>query len=353
MRATLFDSILMVRCTYLLPFRRTQFSQGQMEELRAYLQSIQRADCQALVIDGSPPAIFDLNARAICGSASHHKVDRRFGYKNDKVNGIHRGVELAATDKIILADDDVRYTPAEIEQVAAALDQCSVVRPQNYFLSLPWWAKMEAARMLINRATLYTADYPGTCAFHRETMHRVGPYDGDVLFDNEEIIRHFAACGADVRYANDLFIGKQAPTFRKWLEQRTRQAYEDFGLRFKTGLFFALAPLLCLIGFSWGARAVAFALGGIAVASIALAILGRARGIAAKYFPLRVCFFAPLWVLERTASTYCALYFYLTRGGYPFGNRLLTRGIGRSWKRGGKVASRQLAAAHRLDTPVS
>ena len=43
--------------------------------------------------------------------------------------------------------------------------------------------------MLINRALLRTADYPGTCAFHRATMLRVGHYDGDVLFDNEEIIR--------------------------------------------------------------------------------------------------------------------------------------------------------------------
>ena len=106
-----------------------------------------------------------------------------------------------------------------------------------------WWARMEAARMLINRATLKTADYPGTCAFRRQTFFDLGEYDGDVLFDNEELIRHFARSGARIDYENDFFILKRPPEFRKWLEQRPRQAYEDFGLRGKTVLFASILPL--------------------------------------------------------------------------------------------------------------
>src|SRR5207302_2120307 len=110
--------------------------------------------------------------------------------------------------------------------------------------------QMGAARMLINRATLRAADYPGTCAFLRSTMLRCGEYDGDVLFDNEELIRHFARHRARICYANDLFIRKHPPTFRKWLEQRPRQAYEDFGLRFKTVLFASLLPILIILAVS-------------------------------------------------------------------------------------------------------
>ena len=45
--------------------------------------------------------------------------------------------------------------------------------------------------------------------------------------------------------------------------------------------------------------------GVIAFASIGLAIRGRAG--AASVFPLRACFFAPLWILERSLSVYWAL----------------------------------------------
>jgi hypothetical protein len=51
--------------------------------------------------------------------------------------------------------------------------------------------------------------------------------------------------------------------------------------------------------------------------------------------------FAPLWVIERSLSTYWAFYWYVRRGGYPFGDRVLSKGIGRDWVEGGKVAARQ------------
>jgi hypothetical protein len=201
--------------------------------------------------------------------------------------------------------------------------------------------------MLINRATLRAADYPGTCAFRRTVLLNIGHYDGDVLFDNEEIIRHFAHHGCTIAYANDLFVEKRAPIFRKWVEQRPRQAYEDFGLRTKTALFLLPIPLLFLAVFLYGGKGLNIYLGVTAFLSIFLALRGRARGRAAKFFPLRCCFYAPLWILERTLSTYGALYWYFSRGGYPFGAQLLTRGIGRDWWSGGRAASRQIRDAMR------
>ena len=124
---------------------------------------------------------------------------------------------------------------------------------------------MEAARMLINRATLRTADYPGTCAFRRAMMLAAGAYDGDVLFDNEEIIRHFAESGATIAYALNLFVRKRPPVLRKWIEQRPRQAYEDFGLRGKTALFFALPPLLSGVVWRFGGKGFVISLAIIAL----------------------------------------------------------------------------------------
>ena len=337
----------MRRCTYLLPIRRTAFSAAEAGELADYFRLLGKAGCDVLVIDGSPALVFEQHADAWRSLVQHEPVDRSFGYLNDKVNGVHTGVNLATTEKIILGDDDIRYSGLEIERACDLLDQFEVVRPQNFLSPLPWWARMEAARMLINRATLRIADYPGTCAFRRATMLRVGHYDGDVLFDNEEIIRHFARSGATISYALNLFVRKRPPTLRKWIEQRPRQAYEDFGLRLKTALFLSLPIFAGWIGYGFGFQALLFYFAGLIVGSLALAVAGRLRGAAANYFPWWVCAFAPLWILERTASTYWALYWYFVHGGYPFGDKILSKGIGRDWISGGRVAAE--AAARQPD----
>jgi hypothetical protein len=185
--------------------------------------------------------------------------------------------------------------------------------------------------MLINRATLRTADYSGTCAFRRSAFLRVGPYDGDVLFDNEEMIRHFARAGLKIDYRADCFVQKKPPSFRKWLEQRPRQAYEDFALRVKTVSFASIIPVGIALAVFWPVQAFSLFSALIAAVSIALALAGWSRGEARKCFPIVACLFAPFWILERAVSTYCAFGWYLFRGGYPFAGRVLSRGVGRDW----------------------
>jgi hypothetical protein len=358
-------------CTYILPIRRSKFCESEAEQFAAYFETLSAAGCEILVVDGSPPEVFGRHEKIWSSVCRHELVDPRFKFLNDKVNGVHTGVALASHEKIILADDDIRYRKIDIEQMCALLDEFEVVRPQNFlstkreFIKLknsrnphlhplpgqgedvaqrqvrvvPLWAKLEQARMLINRATLKTADYPGTCAFLRKTFLRAGEYDGDVLFDNEELIRHLARSGARIAYENNFFIAKRPPTFKKWLEQRPRQAYEDFGLRLKTILFAALLPVsigIAMVDPRWLS---------IFLLSILIAFAGWLRGAARKYFPLHACLFAPLWIFERTLSTYWAFYWFVTRGGYPFGKRLLTRGIGRDWFEGGRIAAK-MASRH-------
>lgn len=329
-------------CAYVLPIRRTRFDPGDAASLGRYLKILKEAGCEVIVADGSVPDVFDRNAGALSPICRHVPVDRRFGYVNDKVNGIYTGIELASSDRVILADDDIRYSAANIHTIIQLLDHSDVVRPQNFLDPLPWWAKMEAARMLINRALLRAADYPGTCALRRRRMLAAGRYDGDVLFDNEEIIRHLAQDGCTLAYAQDLFVRKCPPTFRKWTEQRPRQAYEDFGMRLKTTFFFALLPLSFLFGGSFGIPGLTVFVLTLSILATLIAAWGRARGKARQFFPVHCCFFATFWVFERTLSTYCALYWYLTRGGYPFGGRVLSRGIGRAWWSGGRAAAAQL-----------
>ena len=329
------------RCTYLLPIRRVRASGREALKFARYFERLAQAGCEVLVVDGSPPEVFAEHERAWRGVCRHVAPDPRYTYLNGKVNGVHTGVDLASCERVVLADDDIRYTPADIERACELLDHHEMVRPQNYLSPLPWWARTEAARMLINRGVLQTGDYPGTCAFLRSTCLRVGHYDGDVLFDNEEIVRHFVLQGADVCFARNFFILKRPPTFRKWIEQRPRQAYEDFVMRAKTALFMSLLPITIALGFLAGARAALGFVAFVSVSAVLLALRGLFSDRAYKFFPAYLCLYAPLWVLERALSVYWALYWRIARGGYPFGDRLLSKGTGRAWVAGGRVQRRR------------
>lgn len=325
-------------CTYLLPIRRVRGCETELANFADYFRLLATAGCEVLVVDGSPPAVFAENDRAWNGLCHHITVDPQYPYLNGKVNGIHTGVDKASCEKMIVGDDDIRYTAENITRMCALLDQYEMVRPQNYFYPLPWWARMEAGRMLINRGVLPTGDYSGTCGFRRTTMLRVGHYDGDVLFDNEEMVRHFAVSGATIAHATDFFIQKLPPTLNKWWEQRPRQAYEDFIMQFKTALFLALLPVAIVLGLIWGLKVtLGYALV-VAIASTLLALRGRRDG-AQQFFPLVICLYAPLWVLERSLSVYWAVYWWLVRGGYPFGDKLLSKGTGRDWVAGRHIPS--------------
>jgi hypothetical protein len=214
--------------------------------------------------------------------------------------------------------------------MADLLEHYDMARPQNYFRPLPFWARTEAARMLINRAWISEGDYSGTLGVTRDAMLRFGHYDGDVLFDNEEIVRHFRLKGAKIKYARDFFILKLPPTFEKWIEQRPRQAYEDFVMHAKTIFFLALPLDFILTWFIAGWKtALAYVLI-IAFGSIFTAARGLGDG-ALRYFSPITIFYAPLWIVERSFSTYWAFYWYFTRGGYPFGDKVVSKGTGRAW----------------------
>ncbi|HEY0658194.1 MAG TPA: glycosyltransferase family 2 protein [Pyrinomonadaceae bacterium] len=318
-------------CTYLLTIRRVEFSPKEAEDFRTYFGLLGFAGCETLVVDGSPPEVFEKHSEVWRNVCHHVAVDTQYKYLNGKVNGIHTGVALAGHNRIILADDDIRYAPDDVRRMADLLENYEMVRPQNYFRPLPFWARTEAARMLLNRAWIDEGDYSGTLGVTKNAMIRVGHYDGDVLFDNEEIVRHFRLKGANIKYARDFFILKLPPTFGKWIEQRPRQAYEDFVMRAKTLFFLSLPVVLAVTAWNAGWRLCLTYIVVIAISAILTAAFGLTDG-ATRFFPITVILYAPLWIAERSISTYWAFYWYFTRGGYPFGDKVVSKGTGRAWK---------------------
>jgi|SRR5579884_179132 len=303
--------------TYVLPIRRAAALAG--DDLADYLEALSHL-LPVVVVDGSPQDVFQEHARRWPRAIAHVRVDDdRRGDLNGKVAGVVTGLRRVRTAKALVADDDVRWDPFALRRLAAMLDAVDVVRPQNVFTPLPWHALLDEGRTLIARAT--GGDWPGTLGLRMDAYARAGgAYDGDVLFENLELVRTLRASGARELIAYDLFVERRPPTTRHFVSQRVRQAYDELARPARMAAQLALAPALALATRRFGARALAaFALG-----SVVLAEAGRRRGGGARVFPPAASLAAPVWALERAATSWSALALY-ARGGVPYSNGRLRR----------------------------
>ena len=210
--------------SYVLPLR-SRPGDGGTEELTEYLEWLaERVDL--VIVDGSEPSSFLTHHDRWARLASHVPPADDIRYANGKVRGALTGLRLAAHELVVIADDDVRYDEQGLERMAQLLAGADLVRPQNYFDPLPWHARWDTARILLNRAI--GSDFPGTLGVRRSFLRSVGGYDGDVLFENLELIRTVTAGRGRVVDAPALFVRRRPPTVARFLEQRPRQAYDDW-----------------------------------------------------------------------------------------------------------------------------
>ncbi|MDP9094565.1 MAG: glycosyltransferase family 2 protein [Actinomycetota bacterium] len=252
-----------------------------------------------IVVDGSDAPIFQRNA-ALFSHAVHVAPNPSLHCVNGKVAGVRTGFELCASEKVVVADDDVRYQWCELERLAQLLDNADIVSPQNYYAPLPWHALWDTARMLLNRLTP-SGDFPGTLAIRLTPALREAGYDGDVLFENLELIRTVVAAGGRALAARDLYVRRLPPSRTHFLGQRVRQAYDSQAQPGRLLLELLLLPT-GLVAFRH--RGVLASLG---AASVVAAEIGRRRAGGATYFPAAACALAPLWLLERAVCAWIAM----------------------------------------------
>jgi hypothetical protein len=326
--------------TYILPLKWAD--DGGLDELAAYLERL-AGWLTVIVVDGSEPALFEAHARRFPAAVRHVRPHRQAagaeGGKgqaggNGKVGGVLTGLELAESENLVIADDDVRYDLPALTSVLRLLDRAELVRPQNYFLSLPWHARWDTARTLVNRAI--SSDYPGTLAVRRSALMATGGYDGGVLFENLELIRTIKAAGGREVRANGVYVGRIPPAARHFLRQRVRQAYDDFAQPLRLAAELSLLPLMlgaARLGATGRSGAAsrpggtarsgsAALLAGLAACTVGVAEVGRRRHGGTAFFPADAALWAPLWVVERSVCIWAALALRLA-GGVPYaGSRL-------------------------------
>ena len=310
--------------SYLVPIRWPDG--GQRDELAAYLAAIAPHCAELIVVDGSDPEVFASNAATWGDLVTHVPPDEGEHWLMGKVSGVRTGVRLASHERLVIADDDVRYDPEALRRAARLLDEHDLVRPQNHFTRLPWHARWDTARTLLNRSL--GRDYPGTLAVRRSRMLAMGLYDGDVLFENLELIRTVRAHGGSTVAPLDLYVGRLPPSAGHFWGQRTRQAYDDFAIPMRMALWLSIVPLLAVTRrFSQPVvdkvaqprRLVPVA----AALTVALAERGRRRGGGAAVFPATSSLLAPLWVLERAVCAWLALLQRLRFGGVRYGDSVI------------------------------
>ena len=186
--------------SYVLPFRSEREPPvGFVRYVNALTEHV-----EVVLVDGSPAPVFAAIDACCDPLVRHIRPDRDLdGLANGKVRGVLTGLRAATCDRIVVADDDVRYSTAALASIVASLDDAEVVRPQNYFAPLPWHALLDTARTLINRTT--GGDWPGTIAVRRAALMPDG-YDGNALFENLELVRTVQAGGGRARYRPDLMV---------------------------------------------------------------------------------------------------------------------------------------------------
>jgi hypothetical protein len=297
---------------YILPIRWDDESMDA--SMSEYLSDLSRW-IDITIIDGSPENLFRKHQEEWQTFARVVPPDAPIS-GNGKVAGVVTGFRLARHTRVVIADDDVRYSRSSLHAVVNGLNSADVVRPQNYFLPLPWHARWDTARTLINRAV--ASDYPGTLGIRLKQRLRTRGYSSDALFENLELIRTVRAMGGTEARLDDVFVRREPPQLAHFLSQRVRQAYDDFAQPPRLALELLLLPAIVfcarrparLLGFSFG--------------SILLAEIGRRRRSGTQVFPPSSALWAPLWVAERAICVWFAIA-ARARGGVRYGGKRMLR----------------------------
>jgi Glycosyltransferase like family 2 len=302
--------------SYVVPLRCSEAG-ATGRSLAEYLDKVEAWCDDVIVVDGSPAEVFAAHATWWSDHVRHVHPDPAHSCLMGKVTGVLTGVALARHDRVVIADDDVRYDQSALTAVLQGLEQHHLVRPQNFFSPRPWHAVWDTARTLLNRAT--GADFPGTLAVRRSTLADMGGYDGDVLFENLELIRTVQAHGGAVASPLDLFVRRLPPSAGHFWGQRTRQAYDDFAIPIRMIVWLSVVP--ALMAAVAARRPVPVVVAGSTVCLGAEA--GRRRAQGTDVFPVCSTFLAPAWVLERGVCAWLAVLQRIRFGGVRYGDSVI------------------------------
>jgi hypothetical protein len=301
------------RCSYLVVLENDFRSADELRELATYLSEVAVSDFEVIIFDASSPEAVEENRRVLRWVGRHTTARPEHVTGTGNIDAIRAAIDLASCDKVIVADAHVRYSRESLDDLTALLELHEVVEPQDYFDPLPWWGGIEAGRILVHRSISPLPDSGSTFGFRKRAIRGLRAIDQAT--NAHDYVRRLASQGAEVFTSMRLFVRRIPPRFSDWIRGLPRRAEQEFTMPAKAALFFMLMPALIAVALLGGARMAGTVAGAISFASVALALRGRIG--AGRFFPWRACFFAPLWVLQRSLSVYCALLWRVSGSSEP------------------------------------
>ena len=278
----------MLPASYVLPLKADDLD----ADLDAHVARMAEVVDDVIVVDGSDDEVFAAHDARWPRSVRHLRPAEQTPM--GKVGNVVTGLRAARHDAVVIADDDVRWTPALLATALDRLDGAEVVRPQNVFDPAPWHARWDTGRTLLNR--LAGGDWPGTLVVRRAALPH--GYAGDALFENLELVRTVRAAGGRDVLALDIVVPRRPPTTARFVEQRVRQAYDEWARPWRLVLQLLVLPAIV----RWRGRAV----DAVAAGSVIAAEAGRRRARGRSVWPATAALWAPAWVAERSVTSWLA-----------------------------------------------
>jgi len=265
------------RCSYIVNLD-ADATGIEVEKVAAYLSTLGSAGCEVVVLDRAAGHLLEGRRRVLRWVGRHEQV-------HPETDLLRAAVDLASNEKIIIAAPESRYSAEEVSGMCDLLDRFEAVEPEEFVQPLPWWGGIDAGRILLDRGVARHSAH-STFAFRKSAWSP-----------------HFSL---DVHEAREMFIRREPPVFRSWIRLRQREEAGEFQAPIRTAFFLCLFPLLLIMALVGGVDLAGAYASLVAFGSVSIAVRGRIG--AAKFFPLRACLYAPLWVVERSISAYWALF---------------------------------------------
>ena len=284
-------------CTYVASLDPA-VSDSELPNFAAYLSTLGLAGCEVIVIDSEGGRCSEQRQRVL------RWVSR---YVEGRCDLMHTAIDLATSEKIIVASQESRYTAADVAAICELLDAADVVAPEEFVQPLPWWAAIDAGSLLLQRGLDATREQ-GTFAFRRSAWHPVRALESAGTISP---LRMLTLHGASIHVASDVFVRREPPKLSTWARLRAAAAATPAAVTAGGALLACLLPLVMVVAAVGGYELAGGYAGLIAAGSMLVAARGRSG--AGRFFPLRACLYAPLAILDRSLAVYRAL-FALLRG---------------------------------------
>lgn len=285
-------------CTYAVAIDES-LTQTGLQAMAEYLSTLDLAGCDVLVFDSAPPDVFQSRECVLRWVAHHVPLHGRYRRADGSVDLAHAAADFAGTEKVIVGSTATRYTAMEVRQMCDLLERHDVVEPEEYLEPIPWWGGIEAGGMLLHRGADQRR-HRTTFGFRRSAFRPLR-----AATDPAAAGASRAFFGAEFHEAANLFVRREPGRFIDSIRS-SRDAAFDSDSPMRSIFFLGLLPLLMAVAIAGGTAIAGGYAGVIAFASIVLAIRGRIG--ASRFFPLRACLLAPLWIVERSIAVYWSLF---------------------------------------------